>query len=136
MGHYDRNKKTYLLIIPYSAIWALRAASLNFRLRDPNTNSKFNGKLRVAQKAIERIIFDILISDNKSNKWIGEQIKLPDVLHKIYNLKWNWRTRKRIQKVHFSFFFIFSVLNPCCPVCRFTLSCHFVCGFPSSHLWR
>ena len=47
-------------------------------------------RLRVAQRAMERVMLGISLRDRKTNEWIRRQTKVRDVMERIASLKWNW----------------------------------------------
>lgn len=47
-------------------------------------------KLAVTQRAMERAMLGISLSDKKKNTWIRQKTKVIDVLEKIASLKWSW----------------------------------------------
>lgn len=47
-------------------------------------------KLRVAQRAMERIMLGVRLRDKNTNEWIRSQTRVVDVMERIASLKWNW----------------------------------------------
>ena len=47
-------------------------------------------KLRLAQRAHERILLGFKLKDRKRAMWIQEKTKLDDLVETKKNMKWNW----------------------------------------------
>ena len=55
-----------------------------------NSTNRQMLKVRLAQRAHERIILNVTWKDHETAAWLREQTKLRDVVETAKQLKWNW----------------------------------------------